>query len=207
MIRRILHKVPTFNTRIGGLGSVDTTASALATRLGISVGRISNFSITANEITCLIGGGSYTTPLNCFQSQPITSFFDYDGLCTNFGNSTFKTTSGGRMTEVYAPGIVTNTGTGIFQDNNNPIVLNMPYMTSVQSTFWGNLTGNTGGTIRFDRCTTYGATKGNDGVLAGNELLRSTIYAPISEQTSNGGGVEGDLAAVIADPTGDVIWV
>lgn len=82
------------NTIIGGVGSVITTKSALATKLGISESIIKRFEVVGNDVHCIITD-FYYIPVNCFSGDTsITSFIDIDGLAYNqvgnFRDSTIK---------------------------------------------------------------------------------------------------------------------
>lgn len=75
------------NTIIGGVGSVITTKSALATKLGISESIIKRFEVVGNDVHCIITN-FYNIPINCFNGDSnITSFIDKDGRVTSINNS------------------------------------------------------------------------------------------------------------------------
>lgn len=194
------------NSYFGGIGEVMSSKSDLAFALGIPDNAISKFKIVGFEIQCRISI-NYATRTNAFnytEGRYLTSFYDYEGKCTNFGNNTFKTVSQ-PITEVYAPGIITQTGTSLFQDAAGATLLDMPNCTSVPSGMFGNWNG-LGKVIRFDSVVNYGNTQGDNNVFVGNNT-NATVYANTYNQTSNGGGVEGDLQKVIDDPQGNVIWI
>lgn len=78
------------NTIIGGVGSVITTKSALATKLGISESIIQGFKIVGSDIHCKITS-NYSIGVNTFNSDVnITSYLDFDGKCINVGQAAFS---------------------------------------------------------------------------------------------------------------------
>lgn len=194
------------NSYFGGIGEVMSSKADLAFALGISANAISKFKIVGFEIQCRISI-NYTTRTNAFnytEGRYLTSLRDEEGKITNFGNNSFKTVSQ-PITEIYAPGIITQTGTSLFQDAAGATLLDMPNCTSVPSNMFGNWNG-LGKIIRFDNVVNYGNTQGDDSVFGGKNT-NATVYANTYNQTSNGGGVEGDLQKIIDDPQGNVIWV
>jgi len=81
----------TFNTYIGGVSGTISTASALATKLGISVGRISNFTIVGSDIKCKITGGSYVMSLSVFfEDTSLTYYRDIDNLVSTITYHNFN---------------------------------------------------------------------------------------------------------------------
>jgi len=170
----------TYNTYIGGISASVSSAALLASKLGISVGAISNFTIVGADIKCKITG-SYSMPGNCWASNSaITYFRDFDGL-------------------------VTSISVGGIDDNGQCIEWYFPNCLSIAKTVenYSFHNNHTQGVILYTpRCTDWGGTQGTDGGMflnIGNALDAKgfTIYAPIAMQTSNSGGVEGDLAAAI----------
>ncbi|MBC7845552.1 MAG: hypothetical protein H7Y10_03570 [Flavobacterium sp.] len=170
----------TYNTYIGGISASVSSASSLATKLGISVGAISNFTVVGSDIKCKITG-SYAMPVNCWNSNSVITYFrDYDGLVTSIGAGGID--DYGQCYEWYFPNCLsiakTNSNYSFHNNHTQGVVLYTP------------------------RCTDWGGTQGADGGMflnIGNALDAKgfTIYAPIAQQTSNAGGVEGDLAAAI----------
>lgn len=82
------------NTIIGGIGSVITTKSALATKLGISESIIRGFKVVGSDVYCRITS-YYQIPVNCFRDDTtITYYYDYDSNVTlssaSFQGSTIK---------------------------------------------------------------------------------------------------------------------
>lgn len=78
------------NTIIGGVGSVITTKSALATKLGISESIIRGFEVVGNDVHCRITS-DYSIGINTFNSDGnITSYLDFDGKCIEVGQTAFS---------------------------------------------------------------------------------------------------------------------
>jgi len=185
---------PTYNTYIGGVSATISTASALATKLGISVGAISNFTIVGSDIKCKITG-SYGIPASAFTSDTnITNYIDSDGLVNQVGNDAFNGAlsfdkivlngitslgigvGGGNIfrycpLEVFEAPLLTNLNTyAIFNNTTNPISAYMPLLATIAS-----------------------SVSGNENVFLG--IYPGTkLYVKPSLATVNAGGVEGDIA-------------
>ncbi len=145
------------NTIIGGVGSVITTKSALATKLGISESIISAFKIVGNDVQARITENYLLPNQLFFNDSDILSFLDYDGMVSNFNgvshfqNSTIKrailpslTTTSNFMfdgsqveeAELISATIITNNAL-----RNTPIhTLNAPLITNIQTSGLANTT-------------------------------------------------------------------
>jgi hypothetical protein len=169
-----MNKTPlvTYNTYIGGVSSTISTAALLATKLDISVGAISNFTIVGSDIKCKITG-SYEIPLNAFNANTsITYYKDEDGLVTLIGGYAF--TSCTNLAEINFPSLVTISNLA-FRFCSNLITLNDSF---VNTTTIGNAC--------FDGCSKI--TSLNFPVLGMQTIavtalfrdmtLLTTVYAP-----------------------------
>jgi hypothetical protein len=98
----------TYNTYIGGISASVSSASLLATKLGISVGAISNFTVVGSDIKCKITG-SYSPPSSAFiNNANVTSYVDKDGLIIGLGNSCFDfEIVNSQFILFYAPNLIT----------------------------------------------------------------------------------------------------
>lgn len=183
---------PTFNTYIGGVSGTITSASSLSTKLGISVGAISNFTVVGSNIKCKITG-SYAIPATAFQfnTTPCTYYIDSDYLVTSLGGSVFYSTS--------FAGIC---------DFQNATSIGAQALSSVLSTKFllknatsigdsGFLNSNISSVFYIPNVTSLGATSGNNSVFAGIKS-GAKIYANPSLATNNGGSPDGDLTEAIA---------
>ena len=196
------------NTFIGGIGLNVTTPALLAVHLGISASRISKFKLIGNDIECRVSGGSYVLPVSAFNNvngRFLTYFRDEEGLVTDCLLTCFKTVTN-PISVLYFPAIITLTGTSLFQDSAGPTLFDLPNCTTLPIGMAGNWNG-TGKTLNFPSVVNYGPTQGNDAVFAGNNRNNVTINANSINQTSNGGGVEGDLQWVIDGGTATINWV
>jgi len=158
----------TYNTYIGGVASTISTASDLATKLGISVGNISNFTVVGSDIKCKITG-NYTMPDSAFENNSnITFYDDLDGLVTGVGirafraNDIISTTKLKRVTFKN----ITTLGNQSFQ-----------YRSSCD--------------IYIPICLTFI----NDPLLGTNG---SIIYCNSYLATNNGGGIDASIASAIS---------
>ena len=196
------------NTYIGGVSSVLNSASAVASSLSVSADRIQSFSIIGNDIQFRMVG-SYT--LGFSNQVPLRTllkyYYDNDGLVANIDNSTFNNMSAG-IIRLYFPGIITQTGAGILQDIYTPFILEMPNCITVPANWLGNWNTSSGTkTVVLPKCTNFGVNELNNSVFAPNGAQRMKLYVPISKQTSNAGGVEGDVAFVAGSTASSIVYV
>lgn len=191
---------PTYNTYIGGVSESIGTASALAAKLGISAGDISNFSIVGSDIKCKVNV-SYAMPyaggLAFDNNASITYFYDYDGKCISLISQSFQLCP--ILTKVILNGVTTITGSSNFKDSNALKEIYIPYLTSCAGTDNFSFNNGTLEILYIPRCAIFGASPSvNNNNLSQNSIIKAKIYVTISTQTSNSGGVEADVAAVIA---------
>jgi len=149
----------TYNTYIGGVASTISTASLLATKLAISVGAISNFTVVGSDIKCKITG-NYTMPDGAFENNSnITFYDDLEGLVTGVGirafraNDIISTTKLKRVTFKN----VTNLGDQSFQYRSSCDI----YIPNALTFVLDPLAGTQGSTIY---CNSYLATNNGGGI-------------------------------------------
>jgi hypothetical protein len=199
------------NTFIGGVSSVVTSANVLATFLAISVARVKKFTIVGSDVQCRIIGGSYPLTITNNASNTalrtlITYFQDNDGLVSNISASCFALTT--KLARVYLPGVTTATNAFIFQDVNViGCIVEMPNCISIPNSFFGNYSVTTTKITVLPKCINFGSTELNNTIFSTATARSMRLYAPVSKQTSNAGGVEGDVAAVAAGVGASVVFV
>ena len=191
-----MNKTPlvTYNTYIGGVSATIGTAALLATKLGISVGNISNFTVVGSDIKCFITG-SYVIPTSCFSGDTsITYFNDTDGLITDLNVSAFQNTP--NLKKLNFSGVITLTGA---------YIVRYDVVTSRKiEVFLDNCTNITGQAfydgyyhdllIYAPKCTVLGASASVNNFVFYRVKTGSTIYLNPFLQTSNGGAEEADVA-------------
>lgn len=158
----------TYNTYIGGVSATIGTAALLATKLGISVGAISNFTVVGSDIKCKITG-SYAIPASAFlNNTSITYYDDGDGLVTSIDSSeAFKLSTSLRWVKFKN---ATFCGATAFA------FANIDY-------------------IYIPSCSNLGGTAGINDVF--NPALNGCkIYVNPSLATNNAGNPDGDIQAV-----------
>jgi len=181
------------NTEIGGVAATITSAASLATTLGISVGTISNFSIVGSDIKCKIIG-SYVIPASAFyNNSSITYYFDNGNLVSDIQDQAFFQTS--NFTAGIFGGITTLTGAYVFRDEINPqrsMFIEMKSLTSITNVAFYGLN-----TVKLNfyapLLTSIGANVLNNDVFLSVAKTQLFYVSPFL-QTSNSGGVEGDIA-------------
>jgi len=175
-----------FNTYIGGVSTI-STASALATILGISSSRIDNFTIIGSDIKCKITGGSYVMTSGYLAFPSSFSYFDdRDGLVTGLSG----------LVRDYPNLYYWNTPNGTpcpYFGRSCPLLKEaiFPTATSVlNSSFYESLCSD----FYIPIATTIGNSTGNDSVFF-LQGVGKTIYCNPLLATSNGGSEEADIAA------------
>lgn len=187
----------TYNTYIGGVSSTISTAALLATKLGISVGNISNFTVVGSDIKCKITG-SYAIPNVAFKfnTTPCTYYRDSDYLVTSLGSDAFYFTN-------ISGKIDFENATSVSDTFNSTPLLTEILLKNATSVANSGFIQSTNGTRTLKTCyipsvTSLGSTSGDNGVFTGN-CVGLTIYAHPSLQTNNAGGVDGDLVYAISN--------
>lgn len=159
------------NTYIGGVSATISTPALLATRLGISVGRISNFTIVGSDIQCGITG-SYGSLVNFDNVTSLSYFNDVDGLITSLPVNAFTFTKPDADYFIFPN--VTSIGNNCFNNDNRTNLIGLIYI---------------------PRCTSIGTTVNlSADIVFGINRRVIKIYTHPSMSTINSGGVEADLA-------------
>ena len=188
-------KVP--NTFIGGIGGAINTPALLATKLGISKNRIKLFKVTGVDVECAVIGGSYNIPIQCWTNNlQITYYRDEAGLVSVVGQQAFGNI-GTQFKSFYFPKatkIEQTIGNWSFQSTTNLIKNTWKFMYVPLVTQWGNT----------QQADINGQSQGTQ-VFRINFDFNGIIYAHPSLQTSNAGGLEGDLAYLLSLNTGATI--
>jgi len=180
------------NTEIGGVAATISTPALLATKLGISVGNISNFSIVGSDIKCKITGG-YGIPASAFQlNTAITYFYDYDNLVNAINADAFDRAS--NLSVLITKGVLSTGSNSPFKGTKLSLI-DFPTATSIigndcfsdASPNFGNIKQ-----INIRSVTTLGTSSSDNFIfrgMTGNPI----IYANTFLQTNNAGAPDGDL--------------
>jgi hypothetical protein len=191
-------RVDGFNTEIGGVSADYSTAALLATALGISSTRISNFTIVGSDIKCRISGGSYAIPSSAFQFNrtPCTYYRDTDYLVTSIGSNAFYATNAFIGYDADFQNCLT-VGTSAFHSNSigGTERILLKNATTINNTAFA-LNINTK-LIYIPSVTSLGTTSGNNSVFQGSRV-GLVIYAHPSLATNNAGAPDGDLTDAIS---------
>lgn len=181
------------NTEIGGVALTISTPALLATKLGISVGAISNFSIVGSDIKCKITG-SYSIPIQAFEYDAnITYYLDNDNLVTQLNSKAFYYAS--NFSNFKLEGVTSISGDRIFEEANLSIA-NLPNLTSTVATSLNQIKKNKERPVQvyIPNCTTLGSNVNvNEDVFFGL-ASGSILYLNPSLATSNSGSEEADVA-------------
>lgn len=162
---------PTYNTYIGGVSASITTASALATKLGISVGAISNFTIVGADINCRITG-SYAIPASFYVGiTSITYYNDVDGLVSSVGSLAFRYCYSLKYLEVKN---ATSISDQAFDGDDSSKTMSLEY-------------------VYAPLCTSLGLTNGYNTVF--RYCYGVIFYCSPSLATNNSGSPDGDISS------------
>jgi len=177
------------NTYIGGVASTISTPALLASKLAIDVSRITNFSIVGSDIQCKITG-SYVIPYRAFRDMTVAYFTDSDNLVTDIASEAFARVPN-PCTLVFK-GVVSLTGGFIISQSYN-MTIELENCTTISNGAFGDLSNSI---VYIPRCVNLGTTSLNNSVF--QYSVKSEIYCHSSLNTSNSGGVEGDLTDAIS---------
>lgn len=188
--------IPTYNTYIGGVASSINTPALLATKLGINVSRITNFSTVGSDIKCRITG-SYGIPGSAFQfnQTPCTFYRDTNYLVTGIGAQAFYAMDlVDALLRTYDFRNCLTVGVDAIRRANAEYIL----LDNATSLGVNSLFGNPNLKATYvPRATTYGTSPSvNDGVFSA--IPGNVIYAAPSMATVNSGAPEADLVAAIS---------
>ena len=187
----------TYNTYIGGVSATIGTAALLATKLGISTGAISNFTVVGSDIKCKITG-SYAIPSNAFDKNNgfpnvLTYYYDNDNLVIHLNQNAFYFQS--NFIDFKLNGVLTFSNNGMLGTNLKNYYF--PNLISIENYAFG-IGGSICEIVYIPRCTAIGSSSSVNNYNFANIKIGTIIYAHQSMATINGGGVEADLAAAIA---------
>jgi len=191
----------TYNTYIGGVASTISTASSLATKLGISVGNISNFTVVGSDIKCKITG-SYAIPASAFQSNSSIRYYrDTDNLVTALGDHCFELSGLSGIVDFQN---ATTVGIASFDSCYYINRINLKNATSIGDSAFSNSTGYLE-SIYIPACTSLGSTSVSNNVFI--SLYNSIkIYANPALATNNAGSPDGDITSAISQGA-NVVYV
>jgi hypothetical protein len=170
------------STEIGGVSSVISTAQILATTLGVSVTRISNFEIVGTDIKCNVTG-NYILPVQAFYNNAlITYFHDLGGAMTETGGASFYGTT--KLKSFKAKNL-TKLGYQSFDLDGKIGVLENIYI---------------------PKCTTIGGS-GYEYVFRNRTFYPSLLVLDSSCFTSNAGNPDADLTEYINNGGNAKVWL
>ncbi len=190
----------TYNTEIGGVSATISTPALLATKLGIDVSRISNFTIIGSDIKCKITG-SYAIPPGAFQfnTNPCTYFRDTDSLVSDINDSAFYAMDiVDTIIRIYefknATSVNYSSNQGAFRRSNAEFIHLDNCINVSQYAFSYNPYLKR---VYIPRATTLGNTSENNFVFD-NIPSTAIIFCHPSLATNNSGAPDGDLAYAIS---------
>lgn len=190
------------NTFIGGVSAVISTATILASTLGILESRILGFTIIGSDIQCRIKG-TYAIPITYFLfPSTITYYDDVDGLVSNPGYVRSYT----NLHTWNTPNAIT---IGLFFGRECPLltVANFPNATSVTgSAFYSSNCS----TFNLNSALTLGTTIDSPGTADSVFYLiptGSVINVPIALATVNSGTPDTDLVYAVSSRSATVNYI
>jgi hypothetical protein len=201
------------NTFIGGVSASIGTAALLATKLAINVSRITNFSVVGSDIECNVRGNYSGIESGFDVNTQITYYNDNDGLIVNIARRFIRNCSNllwvnfpkletasdemfvncPLIKKINLPSLLYSTGAyQSFSSNNLIEEINLPKLLTVQnSSFSSNPNIKV---IYIPSCNQLGADVSGNGLFGNlSNFNKLRIYCNPFLQTSNNGGVDGDL--------------
>lgn len=190
---------PSYNTFIGGISGVVTTAGQLETLLGLSGGDVTFFNINGSDIEAFIDVVSYVLPDNTFNNDGgvndwgdgdiVTYYIDSDDLVTSVGDSCFKDQT--NMPYIELSGVTTVDANAF--DGTKVKVARFPAVTATEGSVFESCSLLE--YVYIPLCTDLGGSAVDNSVFNDCTRLRS-VYANTFLATNNGGAPDGDLAYV-----------
>lgn len=164
------------------------TAQCSSCQLTITAPSSATFNVTAGQVICIVGSGSFTGQLNNFNGNTLcigtgvtynpSSNPNYNGNWTIINNGTFSNINGLN----FNPGVsFTNNSTGTVTFNNLTIGSGVNFVNNGNMSVT-NITLNSGGNITLGGTTTISGQLGNNGVI---NVVGSIVAGSI---TNNGSG-------------------
>lgn len=179
-------RVTVVNTKIGGVFATLGTAQLLATKLGINVNRITDFSIIGNDIQCSISG-QYALPNQAFAyNTDITYYKDYNNLMTSLAqNAIFYGCT--KLTEILLKGVTDIGGANFI----NTLVKEFyfPDATIAPTSSFSSVYEQI---VYIPLVLNLGEPSVNNNVF-GSSMARGTVYLNPVLATNNAGGEDGDI--------------
>lgn len=192
---------PVYNTYIGGVAGTISTASALAAKLGISVGAISNFAIVGGDIKCKITG-SYAMPDNAFLNNTEITYFSDNSIVNEIKSSCFYNCP--KLSWISMSGVLSITGVNSFRDTPKLQEIYFPNCTAIANNAFYNGDNIKLKTYAFPKLTNLGSTVGNNNVFY-DYTQNAKLICPVSLQTVNSGSPDGDIQALLTG-SGAVVY-
>jgi len=183
---------PTYNTYIGGVSASISTVSLLATKLGISVGAISNFVVVGSDIKCTITGAYNTNGF--YNDGAITYYHDLDNLITDYPDFRVCT----NLKRVTMNGVTSFAYTKAKVQQKNTLFY-LPAMTSVANSAFAEAQISTFDSYKIfyiPNATSLGSSSASNSVFAQTSV--AALYCHPSLATNNGGAEDGDVAVARA---------
>lgn len=194
--REIFGGKPSGRTYIGGVSATISTPALLATRLGISTSRISNFTIIGSDIQCRIIG-SYNLQGFDFNGVPCTYYKDPDYLVTSLGYWAFYNTYNFNGYDVDFQNCLSIDTRGLSRVNANRFLLKN--VTNVADFAFAN--SEVANVFYIPNCTSLGTSVLSNNVFVTNSggsfTTNPVFYVHPSLATNNGGSPDGDIAYVL----------
>lgn len=216
-----------YNTEFGGLAATINTRKLIAAKLGLTSAGIENVQVVGSDIRFKVLVGSYQLPANAFSANTaITSFKDNSGKCTKFNYRALRSAS--NLAEIIAPSVTEIVDECIY--GVKLTTLSLPALTTV-SGMYNCIQSNFLTSVSFPLLTTVTIT----GAVVGSPVLNNVYIPSISVMntnasgtfiasnnqcatnvaitianaalTSNGGGIDADLQALITVKSAVVTYV
>lgn len=216
-----------YNTEFGGLAATVNTRKLIASKLGLKSAAIENVQVVGSDIRFKVLVGSYQLPAYAFSANTaITSFKDNSGKCTKFNYRALRAASnlaeiiapsvteiideciyGVKLTTLSLPALTTVSGSYNCIQSNFLTSVSFPSLTTV--TITGSVVGSPVLNSVYIPALSVMNTNASGTFISGNNQCITGVAITIANAalTSNGGGIDADLQALISGKSAAVTYV
>jgi len=184
-----------YNLFIGGVASTLSTASLLATKLGVSSSIITDYTIVGDDIKCVITTPFSIPTLSWQNDTNVTYFLAYGNIITSIGIGNFENFA--NLELFYCEG---NPGFNtVFNGRTIALVCELPELTILsESAFYTNFSSNKSDIFYMPLCVQLGTVPSVNENCFFDIGSGSKIYVDPFLQTCNAGGPDADLVYAVS---------
>lgn len=184
-----------YNLYIGGVSSTLSTASLLATKLGVSSSIITDYTIVGSDIKCVITTPFSMPTLSWQNDANVTYFLAYGNIITSIGIGNFENFANLKL--FYCEGNpLFNT---VFNSRTKALTCELPQLTILaESAFYTTTASNKSDIFYMPLCVQLGTIPAINEDCFFNIGSGSKIYVDPFLQTCNAGAPDADLVYAVS---------